>query len=66
MAWLAKTVRMSARRASMSWVMRTRCSCVSSQKASKRSVRASIGSSRLGVGLDGVASAKAGCGGGGG
>ena len=39
----------------MSWVMRTRCSCVSSQKASKRSVRVSTGSSRSGVGLDGAA-----------
>ena len=66
MAWLARTVRMSARRASMSWVMRTRCSRVSSQKALKQSVRASTGSSRLGVGLDEAASAEAGCGGGGG
>ena len=48
----------------MSWVMRTRCSWVLSQKASKRSVRASIGSSRSGVGLDG-ASSEVGCGGGG-
>ena len=51
---------MSARRASMSWVMRIRCSCVSSQKALKRSVRASIGSSRLGEGLDSPPSAVVG------
>ena len=45
---------MSMRKASISCVMRTQCSWVSSQNASKRSVRASIGSSRSGVGLDGV------------
>ena len=56
---------MSARRASISWIMRTRCSWVSSQNASKLSVRASTGSSRLGVGLDGAASEVGGCGGGG-
>ena len=55
---------MSAWRASISWVMRTRCSWVSSHKALKLSVRASTGSSRSGLGLDGAA-AKAGCGGGG-
>ena len=49
----------------MSWVMRTQCSCVSSQKASKRSVRESTGSSRSGVGLNGAA-LKVGGGGGGG
>ena len=65
MAWLARMVHMSARKASMSLVMRTRCSCVSSQKASKRSVRESIGSSRSGVRLDGT-SPEVGCGGGGG
>ena len=65
MAWLARTVRTSARRASISYVMRTRCSRVSSQNASKRSVRESIGSSRSGVGLEGAAS-KGCCGGGGG
>ena len=56
---------MSARRASISWVMRTRCSWVLSQKASKRSVRASIGPSRSGVGLYGAAPGVC-CGGGGG
>ena len=56
---------MSARRASMSWVMRTRCSWVSSQKASKRSVRASTGSSKSGVGLEGAAPEVGGGGGGG-
>ena len=49
----------------MSWVIRTRCSCVSSQKASKRSMRASTGSSRSGVGLEGVAAEVGGGGGGG-
>ena len=63
MGWLARTVLMSTRRASMSWVMRTRFSCVSSQKASKRSMRASTGSSRSGVGLD-VAAPEVGEGGG--
>ena len=43
---------------------RTRCSWVSSQKASKRSVSESTGSSRSGEGLEGAASV--GCGGGGG
>ena len=56
MAWLAKAVRMSERRASISCVRRTRCSWVSSQNASKRSVKASTGSSKSGVGLDGAAS----------
>ena len=56
MAWLARTVRTSARRASISCVMRTRCSWDSFQNSSKRSVRESIGSSRSGVGLEGVAS----------
>ena len=64
MAWLARTVRMSARRASISWVMRTRCSWVSSHNASKRSVSASTGSSRSGVGLDGAAPEVDGGGGG--
>ena len=50
-AWLAKTVRMSAQRASTSWLMRTRCSWVSSQYASKRAVRSSTGSSRIVEGL---------------
>ena len=45
---------MSVRRASISCVMRTRCSSVSSQNASKRLVRASTGFSRSGVGLDGA------------
>ena len=45
--------------------MRTRCSSVLSQKASKQSVRASTGSSRSGVGLDGT-SLEVGYGGGGG
>ena len=49
----------------MSWVMRTRCSWVSSQNASKRSVRESTKSSMSGVGLDGAASEGC-CGGGGG
>ena len=48
----------------MSCVTRTRCSWVSSQKASKRSVSESTGSSRSGEGLDGAASR--GCRGGGG
>ena len=65
MAWLARTVRTSARRASISYVKRTRCSWVSSHNASKRSVRASTGSSKSGVGLDGAAS-EVGCGGSGG
>ena len=65
MAWLARTVRISARRASIFYVRRTQCSWVSSQNASKRSVRASTGSSKSGVGLDGIA-AEVGCGGGGG
>ena len=43
---------------------RTRCSWVSSQKASKRSVSESIGSSRSGEGLEGAVSV--GCDGGGG
>ena len=62
---LAKTVRTSARRASISCVMRTQCSRVSSQNASKCSVRESTGSSRSGVGLEGAASEGC-CGGGGG
>ena len=66
MAWLARTVRMLARRASISCVMRTRCSWVSSHNASKRSVRTSTGSSKSGVGLDGAASEVGGGGGGGG
>ena len=45
--------------------MRTRCSCVSSQKASKLSVRASTGSSKSGVELDRAASEVDGGGGGG-
>ena len=49
---VSKTIRISARRASISWVMRTRLSWVSSQKASRRSVKVSTGSSRSGVGLD--------------
>ena len=49
-----RTVRMSARKASMSWVTRTRCSWVSSQNASKRSVSESTGSSRSGEGLGGA------------
>ena len=65
MAWLARTVRMSTRRASISYVMRTRCSWDSSHNASKGSVKASTGSSRSGVGLGGVGS-EVGCGGGGG
>ena len=65
MAWLARTVRISARRASISCVRKTQCSWVSSQNASKRSVRASTGSFKSGGGLDGVA-AEVGCGGGGG
>ena len=65
MAWLARTVRTSARRASISCVMRTWCSWVSSQNESKRSVRESTGSSRSGVGLEGAAS-EGFCGGGGG
>ena len=65
MAWLARTVRMSARRAFISCVRRTRCSWVSSQNASKRSIRVSIGSSKSGVGLDRAASEGC-CGGGGG
>ena len=64
-AWLASTVRMSARRASISCVRRTRCSWVSSQNASDRSVRASTGSSKSEVGLDG-ATCEGCCGGGGG
>ena len=64
-AWLARTVRKSARRASISCVMRTRCSWVSSHNASKRSVRESNGSSRSGVGLEGATSEGC-CGGGGG
>ena len=48
----------------MSCVMRTRCSWVSSQKASKRSVSESTGSSRSGEGLEGAAAQ--GCRGGGG
>ena len=39
----------------MSCVTRTRCSWVSSQNASKRSVSASTGSSRSGEGLEGAA-----------
>ena len=66
MAWLARTVRTSARRASISYVMRTQCSWVSSQNASKRLVRESTGSSRSGVGLEGAASEDCCCGGGGG
>ena len=63
MAWLAKTVCISARSASISWVRRTRCSWVSSQNGSKRSVRASTESSKSGVGLEGAASEGC-CGGG--
>ena len=44
--------------------MRTRCSWVSSQNASKRSVSEGTGSSRSGEGLEGAASV--GCGGSGG
>ena len=65
MAWLSRTVRRSARRASISYVMRNGCYWVSSQNASKRSVRESTGSSRSGVGLEGAASEGC-CGGGGG
>ena len=50
---------------SMSWVMRTRFSWISSQNASKRSVRVSTWSSKSGVGLGG-ASVEVCCGGGGG
>ena len=57
---------MSARNASISWVTRTRCSWVSSQNASKRSVSESIGSSRSGEGLGGAAACGYWGGGGGG
>ena len=50
----------------MSYVARTRCSWVSSQNASKRSVRESIGSSGSGEGLEGAASGGCWDGGGGG
>ena len=55
MAWLANTVRISARSASISCVRRTRCSWDSSHNASKRSVRESTGSSKSGAGLEGAA-----------
>ena len=64
MAWLAKIVCISARSASISFVRRTRFSWVSSKNESKRSVRASTGSCKSGVGLEGAASK--GCYGGGG
>ena len=65
-AWLASTVRISEQRASMSCVTRTRCSWVSSQNASKRSVSESTGSSRSGEGLEGDATCGYWDGGGGG
>ena len=50
----------------MSYVTRTRCSLVSSQNASKRSVMESTGSSGSGEGLEGVAAGGCCDGGGGG
>ena len=56
---------MSAHRASTSWMMRTQCSWVLSQKASKQAVRSSTESSRIVVELIGSSSWGGGGGGGG-
>ena len=55
---------MSACRASISWLMVTRCSWVSSQNASSRVVRSWTWSLRVGEGLVTVGSAGGGGGGG--
>ena len=52
-AWFARTVRMSSRRASTSSMIRTRCSWVSFQYASKQAVRSSTESSKIVEGLIG-------------